>query len=987
NPWKNAGARLRSWFTGSAKETQEGVVMLDMGEYTYAAEMPGGVLPIVLSASFLAHSGAGGAGRSGGVGLQGGDADQHSERSTPTDGKAAGSRAGAGDGGAASQRSAAAASSAGGPGAIERASQRFPQQRESQPDRLHIYQVLPPMLQARGRHFGAAVRLSPPDWATLDRAYFDAPGTLSLPLSSDEIVPPGLPDVAVTMVFASVEGAKMFTAMNRRTARYAHDEIVAVMRSVLLQMPGGYLVRAQDGDLKYMVAFCSPELAVLWCVAVQECVMYAEWSDAVLRHWPEVRDVDDDALLFRGPRLKMGLCEGIPGSVMPDFSGRADYAGTSINQAARYMDAAAHGGHVSCDIALARKVLALLPKQLPQAQQQLQRPAPRHQSSTIAEGGPDAAGGTQSPRGPAAGARSPRGSIGVHAAGTGSIPGSPRRTIGRTALYAEDAAPAPTPTPAPAAGSAGFPRPGGGSVIPTRVAPGAPWAPPSWAPPRRSISAASPLPPLSSSHQATPGMGGALPPPLPLPPLALNAGSREGSAGNLVHLAAPPSANGAALRGGTHVSSVCGGSSSPLGRVPAGGARSPRDASFSRLSSPAALAEVPTDGGGGSCFDDGRGGAASASSSAAFAVRSAADASGVRFSLVGGSSGDNGDEDRPAHSSADTFSFLAPSPGDCGLGGEGCMGSSSSWRHASQAASSLPEWAGAAAAGVVGAEGVGTCDARGSSLPPHASTHPSGGVAGIGFGGVRGGSGFGASGAGSKASTGPSSPLRTVASGAEEVIALHIGHYSFKGSLEIIEMAHFTVARLQNRVFPSDGPRGKGFLVRPGRGVVGTAAAPLLCIVDAYRRRHNVLHGARPATGPRGAGGSGASGGGPPMFQTWSVRSFARHSLPWGASYSSPSSNAAPPAATAGTASASAMPASPGASARFLGSSRSSRGLNHDRGGVEMTVEGGREGSQRGGLGRGGDAAALALGGDLEGGGVGGRIEEEPGGEVVESAV
>jgi hypothetical protein len=42
----------------------------------------------------------------------------------------------------------------------------------------------------------------------------------------------------------------------------------------------------------------------------------------------------------------MGVCEGPPKSILPDHLGRADYHGASINQAARYMDAAAHGGQV-----------------------------------------------------------------------------------------------------------------------------------------------------------------------------------------------------------------------------------------------------------------------------------------------------------------------------------------------------------------------------------------------------------------------------------------------------------------------------------------------------------------------------------------------------------------------------------------------------------------------------------------------------------------
>ncbi len=43
----------------------------------------------------------------------------------------------------------------------------------------------------------------------------------------------------------------------------------------------------------------------------------------------------------------MGLCEGCPRSILPDYMGRADYLGDSVNQAARFMDAGegAQGGH------------------------------------------------------------------------------------------------------------------------------------------------------------------------------------------------------------------------------------------------------------------------------------------------------------------------------------------------------------------------------------------------------------------------------------------------------------------------------------------------------------------------------------------------------------------------------------------------------------------------------------------------------------------
>jgi len=40
----------------------------------------------------------------------------------------------------------------------------------------------------------------------------------------------------VTMVFCAVDGGKQFTTWQRRDARDVHNELVAVMRSVLLQV-------------------------------------------------------------------------------------------------------------------------------------------------------------------------------------------------------------------------------------------------------------------------------------------------------------------------------------------------------------------------------------------------------------------------------------------------------------------------------------------------------------------------------------------------------------------------------------------------------------------------------------------------------------------------------------------------------------------------------------------------------------------------------
>ena len=172
-----------------------------------------------------------------------------------------------------------------------------------------------------------------------------------------------------------------------------------------------------------MCACHHSQAAMLWCISVQECAMCVLWPASCLQDWPEEYGAGGQ-LLFRGPRwavgrraassprqcgdptaqiispfihpamfslfrLKMGVCEGSPRSILPDHMGRADYHGASINQAARFMDAgengqgdcyeapfsvvgcapplslttllfhaAAHGGQVTCEKFLADRILS-----------------------------------------------------------------------------------------------------------------------------------------------------------------------------------------------------------------------------------------------------------------------------------------------------------------------------------------------------------------------------------------------------------------------------------------------------------------------------------------------------------------------------------------------------------------------------------------------------------------------------------------------------
>ena len=71
-------------------------------------------------------------------------------------------------------------------------------------------------------------------------------------------------------------------------------------------------------------------------------------------------------LLRYGPRVRMGVYEGVPTSVRPHTtSGRCDYWGPFVNRAARFSNAAAHGGQIMVSAAVGQAfVLALTKRQL-----------------------------------------------------------------------------------------------------------------------------------------------------------------------------------------------------------------------------------------------------------------------------------------------------------------------------------------------------------------------------------------------------------------------------------------------------------------------------------------------------------------------------------------------------------------------------------------------------------------------------------------------
>jgi hypothetical protein len=85
----------------------------------------------------------------------------------------------------------------------------------------------------------------------------------------------------------------------------------------------GYLVKTQESELKAMAVFSTPAAAVEWCMLVQEAALHLPYPADVLQQ-QRFRAVCDAGgnLVFRGPRIKMGMAEGSPTCIIPGEAGR-----------------------------------------------------------------------------------------------------------------------------------------------------------------------------------------------------------------------------------------------------------------------------------------------------------------------------------------------------------------------------------------------------------------------------------------------------------------------------------------------------------------------------------------------------------------------------------------------------------------------------------------------------------------------------------------
>ncbi|KAG1660667.1 hypothetical protein FOA52_006828 [Chlamydomonas sp. UWO 241] len=160
----------------------------------------------------------------------------------------------------------------------------------------------------------------------------------------------------VAIAFASIVGLATLQAWDKDQADVALD-VYAVVLKQLLHDVGGYLVNLSSSG-QCIAAFHHPLDAVAWGAGLIEVMKHHQWGEELLGHElceevflhePDGESTDGSTMphrhvvLFRGPRIKIGIDVGKVQADVAPLTGRMSYHGKVLNRAARISSKASSG--------------------------------------------------------------------------------------------------------------------------------------------------------------------------------------------------------------------------------------------------------------------------------------------------------------------------------------------------------------------------------------------------------------------------------------------------------------------------------------------------------------------------------------------------------------------------------------------------------------------------------------------------------------------
>jgi class 3 adenylate cyclase len=170
------------------------------------------------------------------------------------------------------------------------------------------------------------------------------------------------PEGDITIVFTDISRAASlweFNPIAMRDATVLHN---GTLRGLLKRHRGYEVVFIRDrnsGEGSFCIAFQQAADALAWCADVQQALLQVEWPEELTNHpgaAEEWADNDqEEKVLYRGLRVRMGVHSGEARMVRDPMSRRVEYIGPTVHAAAR-ITALSHGGQILLSEAAYRKM-------------------------------------------------------------------------------------------------------------------------------------------------------------------------------------------------------------------------------------------------------------------------------------------------------------------------------------------------------------------------------------------------------------------------------------------------------------------------------------------------------------------------------------------------------------------------------------------------------------------------------------------------------